>query len=66
MHSDFLYPDLACRLPVEAWTQAGAENIPTRARKKVKMILSNPPDIHIPEAIEAALRQKYSLPELDS
>jgi len=66
MHSDFLYPDLACRLPVEAWTQAGAENIHTRARKKVRMILSNPPDIHIPEAIEAALRQKYSLPELDS
>ena len=65
MHSDFLYPELACRLPVEAWMQAGAEDTHSRARKKVTAILSNPPDTHIPEAIEAALRQKYALPDLD-
>jgi trimethylamine:corrinoid methyltransferase-like protein len=45
--------------------QAGAEDTHSRARKKVTAILSNPPDTHIPEAIEAALRQKYALPDLD-
>ena len=65
MHSDFLYPELACRLPVETWTQAGAEDIHSRARKKVTAILSSPPETHIPKAIETALRQKYALPDLD-
>ena len=65
MHSDFLYPELACRLPVETWTQAGAEDIHSRARKKVRAILSSPPETHIPKTIETALRQKYALPDLD-
>jgi trimethylamine--corrinoid protein Co-methyltransferase len=65
MHSDFLYPELACRLPVETWTQAGAEDIHSRARKKVTAILSSPPETHIPKTIETALRQKYALPDLD-
>ena len=49
MHSDFLYPDVSCRLAPEAWHQAGALDIQARARIKVAEILSSPPQQHIPK-----------------
>lgn len=65
MHSDFLYPDVSCRLAPEAWHQAGALDIQARARIKVAEILSSPPQQHIPKEIEAALRQKYGIAEFE-
>ena len=65
MHSDFLYPDVACRLAPQAWHEAGGKDIQARARAQVAEILSSPPQAHIPKDIEAALRQKYPLPEFE-
>ena len=65
MHSDFLYPDVACRLAPQAWYEAGGKDIQARARAQVAEILSSPPQAHIPKDIEAALRQKYPLPKFE-
>ncbi len=65
MHSDFLYPDVSCRLAPEAWHQAGALDIQARARIKGCRDFIQPTTTAYSKEIEAALRQKYGIAEFE-
>ncbi len=61
MKSDFLYPDLADRRPIEDWAAGGKTDIRARAKKVAKTLLAT----HFPDVLdasaEAALRQTFDI-----
>jgi trimethylamine--corrinoid protein Co-methyltransferase len=59
MQSAYLYPAIGDRLSPNEWTERGATDITQRAAKKVKEILSAHFPAHIPDSIDAAIRERF-------
>ncbi len=61
MISDFLYPDLADRRSIEAWEAAGAPDIRSAARERVREILAAHHPAHLPREIDERLRARFDI-----
>ncbi len=59
MQTAYLYPAIGDRLSPNEWTERGATDIAQRAARKVQEILSAHFPSHIPDAIDAAIRERF-------
>jgi trimethylamine--corrinoid protein Co-methyltransferase len=59
MQSAYLYPAIGDRKSPNEWQEQGATDITERAAKKVADILSTHYPDHVPEAIDAELRERF-------
>jgi len=61
MTSDFLYPDLADRRPIQDWEAAGAPDIRAAARARAREVLATHFPAHIPRAVDDDLRARFDI-----
>jgi trimethylamine---corrinoid protein Co-methyltransferase len=59
MQSAYLYPAIGDRKSPNEWTEQGALDITQRAEKKVQEILSTHFPAHVPEAVDARIREQF-------
>ncbi len=59
MQSAYLYPAIGDRKSPNEWTEQGALDITERAAKKVREILATHFPAHIPEAVDAGIRERF-------
>jgi trimethylamine--corrinoid protein Co-methyltransferase len=59
MQSAYLYPVVGDRKSPNEWTEQGAHDIIERAAKKVRDILSTHFPAHVPEAVDARIREQF-------
>ncbi len=61
MKTDYLYPDIADRRSISVWEEAGARDARDVARDKVRKILAEHYPSHIPEKVDAQLRDSFNI-----
>ncbi len=61
MKSDFLYPEIADRRSIDEWQQAGAPDLPERARDRARAVLADRRPAHIAEALSRAIIGEFRL-----
>ncbi|UCH40307.1 MAG: trimethylamine methyltransferase family protein, partial [Gammaproteobacteria bacterium] len=61
MQSDFVYPQIADRRSLEEWEAAGAREIREVAIERTREILGHYYPRHIPEAVDATLRERFDI-----
>ena len=61
MTSDFLYPDLADRRPIDDWEAAGAPDIRAAARARAREVLATHFPVHIPRAVDDEIRARFDI-----
>jgi len=61
MKSDYLYPSVADRQSADEWQTSGAKDMRSRAKEKVRGILSQHYPDHIDPAVDAAIRDQYNI-----
>lgn len=59
MQSAYLYPVVGDRKSPNEWTEQGALDITQRAEKKVREILATHFPAHVPEAVDARIREQF-------
>jgi trimethylamine---corrinoid protein Co-methyltransferase len=59
MQSAYLYPAIGDRKSPNEWIEQGSLDITTRAAKKVREILAAHFPAHIPEAVDAEIRERF-------
>jgi trimethylamine--corrinoid protein Co-methyltransferase len=59
MQSAYLYPVIGDRKSPNEWTEQGALDIAQRAARKVSEILSTHFPAHVPEAVDARIREQF-------
>jgi len=59
MQSAYLYPAIGDRKSPNEWTEQGALDIAERAARKVSEILATHFPAHVPEAIDARIREQF-------
>ena len=59
MQSAYLYPLVGDRKSPNEWTEQGALDITQRAEKKVREILATHFPAHVPEAVDARIREQF-------
>ena len=59
MQTEYLYPAIGDRRSPNEWTEQGATDALQRAVRRVQEILAEHHPAHVPEAIDAVIRQKY-------
>jgi trimethylamine--corrinoid protein Co-methyltransferase len=59
MQTEYLYPAIGDRRSPNEWTEQGATDALQRAARRVQEVLAENYPGHVPEAIDAAIRQKY-------
>jgi trimethylamine--corrinoid protein Co-methyltransferase len=59
MQSAYLYPVIGDRKSPNEWTEQGALDITQRAEKKVREILATHFPDHVPEAVDARIREQF-------
>jgi trimethylamine--corrinoid protein Co-methyltransferase len=59
MQTEYLYPAIGDRRSPNEWTEQGATDALQRAARRVQEILADNYPGHVPEAVDAAIRQKY-------
>ena len=61
MRSDFLYPEIANRQPIEQWEKEGKNDIFSVAKIRVQELLTKVKPSHLPESIEQKIRSKFQI-----
>lgn len=61
MERDYYYPPLSDRDSPDAWGEAGAADMRTRAKEKTKQMLADHFPTHISPAIDAQIRSKHKI-----
>ncbi|MDU8927199.1 trimethylamine methyltransferase family protein [Alisedimentitalea sp. MJ-SS2] len=61
MKSDYVYPEIACRLSISEWEEAGAPDARDVARDKVRRILADHYPSHIAPETDRVLRDNYNI-----
>ena len=61
METDFLYPRVADRRTFAEWEEGGAQDMRTRARQVARDILATHYPAHIPETVDADLRNRFDI-----
>jgi trimethylamine--corrinoid protein Co-methyltransferase len=61
MKTEFVYPEFADRLSIDAWLEAGSPDIRDKARAKVSRILSEHYPEHIGAENDHRIREKYEI-----
>ena len=61
MRSDFLYPEIANRQPIEQWEKEGKNDIFSVAKIRVQELLTKAKPSHLPESIEQKIRSKFQI-----
>ncbi|MCP4876617.1 MAG: methyltransferase [Gammaproteobacteria bacterium] len=61
MKSDYLYPDIADRRSIGEWEEAGAHDARDVARETVREILVEHYPAHIPDRLDAQLRDNFNI-----
>ena len=61
IESEYLYPTLADRSPIDAWEQQGSTGIFERSRERVKEILETHHPTYIDPAIDRTIRSKFPI-----
>jgi len=61
MKTDYLYPDIADRLSIGEWEQAGSCDMRDAARDRVRKILSGHYPDHITADVDAWIRKNYNI-----
>ena len=59
MQSEYAYPVIGCRASPKEWVEQGSPTIIDRAEKKVSEILTTHFPRHIPDGLDAELRQRF-------
>ena len=59
MQTEYLYPAIGDRKSPNEWTEQGSTDIVERAARKVRELLATHYPVHIPEAIDAAIRARF-------
>lgn len=59
MQTEYLYPAIGDRKSPNEWTEQGSTDIVDRAARKVRELLATHYPVHIPEAIDAAIRARF-------
>jgi len=61
MHTEYAYPSLADRSTPEVWEESGAADMRTRARERVRKILSEHYPRYIDDTLDAKLREHFPI-----
>ena len=61
IESEYLYPTLADRSPIDAWEQQGSLEMLARSRKRVEDILESHHPVYIDPAIDRAIRDSFPI-----
>jgi trimethylamine--corrinoid protein Co-methyltransferase len=61
IESEYLYPTLADRQPIDAWQQQGSTEIFERSRERVRDILETHHPVYVDPAIDHAIRSKFPI-----
>ena len=61
MRSDFLYPEIANRQPIEQWEKEGKNDIFSVAKIRVQELLTKAKPSHLPESIEQKIRSEFQI-----
>ncbi|MEO0819414.1 MAG: trimethylamine methyltransferase family protein [Pseudomonadota bacterium] len=61
MTTDFLYPEIADRQPIESWEAAGGFDIRTVARLRAREILAGHFPAHLPRDLDDRLRARHDI-----
>lgn len=61
MKTDYLYPEIADRRSINEWEKAGARDARDMARDTVRKVLAEHYPSHIPDQIDAQLRDNYNI-----
>lgn len=61
MKTDFLYPDISDRRPPEEWDRDGAPDMQGAAQARARRILAEQHPHHLPEEVDAALRDEFDI-----
>jgi trimethylamine---corrinoid protein Co-methyltransferase len=59
MQTDYLYPVIGDRRSPNEWTEQGSTDALQRAARRIQEVLAEHYPGHVPEAIDAAIRQRY-------
>jgi trimethylamine--corrinoid protein Co-methyltransferase len=59
MQTEYLYPAVGDRRSPNEWLEQGALDVTARAMRKVQEILASHYPSHVPEAVDAIIRQRY-------
>ena len=59
MQSEYVYPAVGDRRSPNDWAEQGALDITQRAEKKVREILATHFPAHVPEAVDARIREQF-------
>ncbi len=61
METEYLYPELGDRRTPDDWEEAGAHDMRTRARERVRELLAAHYPEYIEPAVDAAIRERYPI-----
>jgi trimethylamine---corrinoid protein Co-methyltransferase len=61
MQRDYVYPSVGDRTSPNQWVERGRPSIIDHAARKLESILSSHYPTHIPEAVDAAIRQRLPI-----
>ena len=61
MRSDYLYPEVGDRSPLQVWEQQGARDIRERAKDSVKQTLASHYPAHIDRAVDDRIRERFNI-----
>ena len=59
MQRDYVYPEVSDRLSPKEWNEKGRPDLLENARQRVAQILGAPRPVHIPTALDEAIRAKF-------
>lgn len=59
MQSEYLYPEVGDRRSPNQWAEQGSTDVLARAAQKVREILASHYPSHVPEALDAAIRERF-------
>ena len=59
MQRDYVYPEVSDRLSPKEWNEKGRPDLLENARQRVAQILSAPRPVHIPTALDEAIRAQF-------
>jgi trimethylamine--corrinoid protein Co-methyltransferase len=61
MKRDYVYPEVGDRLSPKDWTEQGATDVLQRARERVDDILGGRRPAHIPDDVDARIREQFTI-----
>jgi trimethylamine---corrinoid protein Co-methyltransferase len=61
MQKEYIYPSVGDRTSPNEWVEQGRPSVVDRAARKLEAILANHYPSHIPESVDAAIRERLPI-----